>query len=196
MRDSTSIPPDAQLRATSQISDFKSAISLCLKRHYSALFRAFFTFSARRPNIRPPQRLQTSPITFFAYCHLQLFASERQTSARPKSLQVPTNAEPPIQPQPGRRTVATGGARCREASRAQPVVSIPAKIPPRQGWRRRSNAPKKPPKSRLALTQARHASWHNSRRPCVTLCHLGIDALCARKNPAPLLVAQVINALG
>jgi len=36
-----------------------------------------FTFSANRPNTRPPQELHASPKTFFAYCHLQILAAPR-----------------------------------------------------------------------------------------------------------------------
>ena len=49
----------------------------------------------------------------------------------------------------------------------------------------------KPPKTRTAPTHARHRSWHDSPRPCVTLCHLGFCSAYARSareclHPGPL----------
>jgi len=40
----------------------------------------------------------------------------------------------------------------------------------------------KPPKTQLAPTHARHKCWHNSERPCVTICHLRFYRACARET--------------
>jgi hypothetical protein len=83
----------------------------------------------------------------------------------------------PFEPRMGRRVVATGAASSGNAQPAQPVVSFAEKIPPRQGRRSHSNAPKKPPKTRSAPTRARRASCNRPKRsdsPYVTFDLAGL----------------------
>jgi len=69
--------------------------------HFDVSTFRFFDVSTSHPNPRPPQRLQASPKTFFAYCHLQIYAPPRQPSAQTKRVHMPTNASPRSSPEWG-----------------------------------------------------------------------------------------------
>ena len=141
-------------------------------RAHSGIHRPCFTlheFTKNRRKVEPPQHMPDTALTSVPKNFFRLLSPSNLRAAAPtigpnKACAHAHRCIAQFEPRMGRRVVATGGARRREASRAQPVVSIKEGFPPRQGRRNHANAPKKSPKTRTAPTHARHAICNRPKR--------------------------------